>query len=326
MYKINKIFAIAIQGVCALLFLSCGKKIAKSEATYPNKPITIICPWGQGGGTDTITRTFAKAAQKQLGQEVTVKNITGGASVIGHTAIKDAKPDGYTVGMITFELNSLSHRGLLDFTYKDIVPVIMINEDVAALSVPMNAPYNNVDEFVQYCKNNPGEITIANSAPASVWHIGAGLLAQKTDIEIRHEAFEGAAGAITALTQGFVDAATVSLPEIKDAMESGRVKVLGVMAENRLPGYPNVKTFREQGYDIVYGGWRGFAVPKGTPLQVRQTLETAFTKAFNDADFKENVAKLNLTLSYKNSEDFESFLSQNYKEVRAVMKDLDLIE
>ena len=165
---------------------------SKKAVDYPKKNITMICPWSAGGGTDAVLRALCGTAEKYLGVGITVENKTGGAGAIGHAAIKNAKPDGYTVGMITFELNSLPQQGLIDFTYADFDPLIRVNADAATLTVKADAPYNSVKEFVDYCKAHPGEVSIGNSAPGSVWHIGAGLLANSTGIDVKHVAFEGA--------------------------------------------------------------------------------------------------------------------------------------
>ena len=171
-------------------------------AAFPEKPVTVICPWAPGGGTDVLLRALSKAAEKHLGQTINVVNQTGGGGAIGHNAIRAARPDGYTVGMITFELNSLPPQGLVPFTWKDFDPLMRINSDPAALTVRADAPYSTVRGFMDYAKANPGEVTIGNSAPGSVWHIAAGLVAEKTGVQVKHVPFDGAAPAVTSLVGG----------------------------------------------------------------------------------------------------------------------------
>ncbi|MFA6892218.1 MAG: tripartite tricarboxylate transporter substrate binding protein [Sphaerochaetaceae bacterium] len=293
---------------------------------YPKKGITMICPWGAGGGTDAVLRALCGTAEKYLGQTITVENKTGGAGAIGHAAIKNAKPDGYTVGMVTFELNSLPQQGLIDFTYVDFDPLIRVNADAAALTVKADAPYNTVQEFVDYCKAHPGEVSIGNSAPGSVWHIGAGLLANATGIKVKHIPFEGAAGAVTALAGGHIQAVTVSLAEVKSQLDAGNLKCLGIMDDKRPEAYPNIKTFKEQGFDITYYTWRGLALPKGVDPQIKQILVDAFTKAEKDPDFVAKAKALNLNLAYLNPTDFATFLKSNYEDVTKTMIELGLAE
>ena len=282
--------------------------------------------WGAGGGTDAVLRGICKAAEKELGKTITVENKTGGSGAIGHAAIKNAKKDGYTLGMITFELNSLPQQGLIDFTYADYDPLIRVNADAATLTVKADAPYNSVKEFVDYCKKNPGKVSIGNSAPGSVWHIGAGLLADKTGIVVKHVPFEGAAGAVTALAGGHIQAVSVSLAEVKSQLDAGNVKVIGIMDEKRPASYPNIKTFKEQGYDITYYTWRGLALPKGVDPAIKKILVDAFTKAEKDPEFVKMAGNMNLNLAYLNSEDFAKFLKTNYEDVTKTMKSLKLID
>jgi len=323
----KKIFAVAGAALLigsALTLVACNKK-GNAEG-YPKKGITMICPWGAGGGTDAVLRAFCSAAEKQLGQTITVENKTGGGGAIGHAAIKDAKPDGYTMGMITFELNSLPQQGLIDFTYADYDPLIRVNADAATLTVKADAPYNTVQEFVDYCKKNPGKVSIGNSAPGSVWHIGAGLLADKTGINVKHVAFEGAAGAVTALAGGHIEAVSVSLAEVKSQLDAGNVKVIGIMDEKRPANYPNIPTFKEQGFDITYFTWRGLALPKGVDPAIKKIIVDAFAKAEADPSFVETAAKLNLNLAYQDPAEFSKFLKTNFEDVTATMKALGLTE
>jgi len=296
------------------------------EAPYPTKNITMICPWAAGGGTDAILRALSAAAEKQLGVTITVENRTGGAGAIGHAAIKNARPDGYTIGMITFEINSLPQQGLIDFTYADYDPVIRVNADAAALTVKADAPYNTVREFVDYCKRNPNTVSIGNSAPGSVWHIGAGLLANETGIQVKHIAFEGAAPAVTALAGGHIQAVSVSLAEVKSQLDAGNVKCIGIMDTKRSELYPNIPTFQDQGYNITYYTWRGIALPKGVDPAIRNTIVNAFTAAINDPTFTTTAKNLNLDLAYLPPAEFAAFLKDNYEAVTKTLIETKLLD
>ncbi|MDR0539967.1 MAG: tripartite tricarboxylate transporter substrate binding protein [Spirochaetaceae bacterium] len=317
----------ALLAVSALVNAACAKKDGNGKkANYPEKGITMICPWSAGGGTDAILRAFSYAAEKQLGVTITVENKTGGAGAIGHAAIKNAKPDGYTVGMITFELNSLPPQGLIDFTYADYDPLIRVNSDAATLTVKADAPYNTIKEFVDYCKKNPNSVSIGNSAPGSVWHIGAGLLANKTGIQVKHVSFEGGGPAVTALAGGHIQAVTVSLAEVKSQLDAGNVKCLGIMDSKRSELYPAIPTFTEEGYPIVYSTWRGLGLPKGVNPEIRAILVDAFTKAIEDPDFVEKARNMNLQIAYLPPAEFEVFLKENFDAVSKTLKETHLLD
>lgn len=330
MNKLAKILALAI--AATMLFGICA---TASAADYPTKGISVICPWGAGGGTDACLRAVCQAAEKTLGQTLTVENKTGGGGIVGHSSIMTAKPDGYTIGMITFELSTYTELGT-ELSYADFEPICRINTDAAALTV--NAEWakangiTDVATFVDYCKANPGTVNIGGSAPASVWHIGAGLLAEAAGIDIKLVTYqEGAATAVTNAAGGHIQGVSVSVAEARSQIEAGNLICLGVMDTDPAKiSVQNVETviptFKEQGYDIEYGTWRGIGVPKGTPDDVKATLAAAFEAAVQDADFVAFMDNAGQKISYLNAEDFTAFLERNLKDVSETMIALGLNE
>ena len=149
------------------------------EPAFPKKDIMVICPWSAGGGTDTILRALARATEPFLGTGINVTNKTGGGGAVGHGAGINAKADGYTVTMITFEILSLPPQGLVPFTYKDYDLLMRVNMDPAALTVRADAPYDTFEEFVTYAKDHPGEINIGHSGPGLFGRLLVVLLHKK---------------------------------------------------------------------------------------------------------------------------------------------------
>ncbi len=304
--------------------LAAAALMPAAAQNFPRKAVTVICPWAPGGGTDTILRALCKEAEKHLGQTINVTNNTGGGGAVGHSAIMQAPKDGYTVGMITFELNSLPPQGLIPFNYTAYDPLMRINADAAALTVNKEAPFNNLKEFIEFAKANPGKVTIGNSGPGSVWHIAAGLMAEKTGVQVVNVPFDGAAPAVTALVGNHIKAVSVSVAEVRGQVQAGQLKILGVMDDKRNDLFPEVPTFKEQGVDVVFHTWRGLALPKGVSAANAKLLSDAFRKGFDSAEFKQFAKNASLNLAYQNSAEFSSFLAQNAKDVEAVMKSLGL--
>ena len=176
------------------------------KASFPTKEVTTICPWSAGGGTDTILRKLAKETEPFLGQTITVTNKTGGGGAVGHGAGINAKADGYTVTMVTFEILSLPPQGLVPFTYADYDLLMRVNMDPAAVTVPADAPYDTLEDFIAYAKAHPGEINIGHSGPGSVWQIAGGIMAEKEDIDVKFVPFDGAAPAVSALVGKHIQA------------------------------------------------------------------------------------------------------------------------
>ena len=178
----KKIIAVALVLMLAMAVMA----PSAFAADYPSKGIYAINPWGAGGGTDNCLRAFCAALEKQLGQTITVDNLTGASGVIGHEAIADADPDGYTIGMITWELSSYVPQDMSEYTYENYIPICRVNTDAAAITVNTKwAADNNVtdlDSFVAYCKDHPGEVTMGGSSSGSVWHVGGGYLMNEAGI------------------------------------------------------------------------------------------------------------------------------------------------
>ena len=304
---------------------------ATAFADYPDKGISVICPWGAGGGTDNCLRAFCAALEKQLGVTLTVDNLTGAGGVIGHEAIADADPDGYTFGMITWELPSYLPQDMSEYTYENYIPLCRVNTDAAAITVNTQwAKDNNVTDmasFIAYCKDHPGEVTMGGSSSGSVWHVAGGYLMNAADIEIKMITYsDGAASAAKAAAQNEITGVTISAAEARSFVESGDLTMIGIMSTERNSVFPDVPTCAEEGYDLVWGTWRGLALPVGTDEEIVKVLGDACAAAIEDPDFVEFMKNAGQTISYLNAEDFTEFLAQETENVPSAMIAVGLIE
>ncbi len=293
--------------------------------TFPQRPVTLICPFSPGGGTDLLARKLAHEAEKQLDVPVLVSNITGGGGAIGHAAARIAPADGYTVLVTTFELISLPVQGLAPFTHNDFDLLMLLNMDPAAVAMRADFPAETLAEFITKAKSGDTP-SIGNSGAGAVWHLAAAMLADRTNIPVTHVPFNGAAQAITALIGGHIDAVTVSPAELKTYVESKQVKLLGVMSAERLKSFPNTPTCREQGYDLVFGTWRGLALPKGVPKETRNILKKIFSSVAASPEFETFAAQSGMNLHMLSSEDFRTMTTRQAGEVALTMKKLGLVK
>lgn len=320
-----------LAGVLATLMLAttltaCG---GGKSSEYPTKGINVICPWGAGGGTDACLRAFCEAMGKDLGQTLTVDNQTGGGGIVGHQAIADAEPDGYTLGMITFELSTYKPLGTSDLTWESYEPLCRVNTDAATVTVATKWANDNgitdLKSFIDYCTAHPGEVQMGGSSNASVWHIAGGYLMNATGIDIQMVTYqEGAAAAVKDAAGGFIQGVTVSLAEARSFIESGDLTCLGVMADERNAAFPDVPTCAEQGYDIQYFTQRGMAVPKGTDPDVKARLETACANAIKDPDFVTFMENNGQAISFLDADGYTEFLKQSATDVADAMKAVGL--
>ena len=320
----KKLLALAV----ALVLVMSLATVA-SAAEYPTKGISVICPWGAGGGTDACLRAFCEALNKQLGVTLTVDNLTGASGVTGHEAIADADPDGYTMGMITFELAGYKAQEMSDYTYENYDPLCRVNTDAAAITVNTAWAETNgitdVATFVEYCKAHPGEVMMGGSSAGSVWHIAGGYLMNATGIEIKMITYaNGAADAVKAAAQGEIQGVTVSLAEARSFIGNG-LTVLGVMDTERNSAFPDAPTCQEQGFDVVYATQRGMALPLGCDEEVRAKLQAACAAAIEDPDFIEFMNNAGQTISYMDAEAYTAYLKQAAEDVPKAMEAVGLL-
>lgn len=318
------LIVILIVGLAACGGSSTNQQSQQQAEKFPSKPITLVVPWAAGGGTDAVARALAQNGEKYLGVPVVVEDKPGGSGAVGLGEVKAAKPDGYTLAILPVELGFLDKQGIYPFSFDDFTMIMNLNSDPAALTVKADAPWNSVDDFVKYAKENPGKIKIGNSGTGVLWHLAAALFATKTGIEVTHVPFDGAAPAMAALLGGQIDAVTVSGAEVSAQVKAGELKVLGIMGDKRLDIYPDVPTMKEQGVDVVIYTFRGLGGPKGIPDDRVKILHDGFKKMMEDPSFVEIMNKMGLGIDYRGPEDYKKLAEDTANELEPVLKDLGL--
>ncbi len=296
-------------------------------ASYPERPITLICPWAAGGGTDRISRMIAHLLSQELGVPVGVVNRTGGSGVVGHMAGARAKPDGYTITMVTLEIATMHWLGLTDLTYADFEPVAQLNADYAAISVSVGAPWKTYHALHEYIRQHPGKLVASGTGVGGIWDIArAGWLqAAGFDINaVRWVPSKGAAPALQELVAGGVDLVTCSLAETIPLIEAGQVRPLAFMGEERHPDYPCVPTLKELGIDWTSGTWRGIAAPKGTPPEVIKVLEEALAKIAQSEEFQNFMKQNGFGIQFRPADEFKSFMERQDRVLGELLKALGL--
>lgn len=214
--------------------------------------------------------------ERELHVPVNVINATGGKGVTGHHRGLTARPDGYTLTMMTFELNTMHWIGLTDLDFRSCVPLVSVNEDYAAIFVANNSPWETLEDLHADIKARPGELTASGTAAGGAWHLAlAGWLLDSglNADDVLWIPSPGANPSLQELMSGGVDLVCCSLPEALSLLDAGEVRSLGVMSPKRAVGFEQVPTFAEQGSTWTLGGWRGLGVPLETPSDVVEHLQ-----------------------------------------------------
>ena len=316
-----------LAAMCATV-MSLGMTSAQAQSNYPNRPIQMIVPWGAGGGTDAVARFMAAELEKKLGQPVNVVNRTGGSGVVGHQAIASAKPDGYTLGLITVEITMMRHLGLTELSYKDFTPVALVNYDPNAVFVRSDSNIKTTQDLLAAIKADPGKLKGSGTGQGGIWHLGlAGMLVEAglPGDGVTWVPSQGAAPGLQDLMAGGIDLASCSLPEARALIEANRVRPLVLMdtkADLLFPDVPLLKL--ETGSDWTNGAWRGVAGPAGMPADVVAKLGTALQEIYQSKDYADFLASRGFGAQWANSQDFGAFMAKEDSAKGAVLKAVGL--
>jgi tripartite-type tricarboxylate transporter receptor subunit TctC len=311
-----------IAGAAAGAALGIGPALGQD---YPVRPVTVICPWGAGGGTDATARIVAAVLEKQLGQPFNVVNRTGGSGVVGHSAIATANPDGYTLGIITVEISMMHWAGLTELTPRSYTPLALMNEDPPGVQVKADSPFKTVQELANAIKANPpGKLKASGTGQGGIWHLALVGWLQAMGLKADHVAWvpsNGAAPAMQDLAAGGLDLVTCSVPEGRAMIEAGKARSLAIMAPQRNPQFPNIPTLKESmGIDYNTGAWRGIAGPKNLPKPIAEKLTAALKKVFDSQDYKDFMNNRGFGMIWDDAAGFEKFMDAGDKKMGEAMK------
>ena len=307
-----------------ILYLASCETDSKSAAeNFPNRPVTFLVPWSAGGMTDLSSRALAAVLPKYLGTPVNVVNRTGGGGVIGHLALSQAKPDGYTIGAVTVEITMMHNMGLTDLTYENFDPLALVVHNAAAVTVRADAPFDSLPDLITAIKAAPGDLQASGTARGGIWdlaRIGFLNAAGLADADMPWVPSQGAAPALQELIAGGVDVVTASLSEVDALRQAGEVKTLGVMAETRLAEFEGVPTLKEQGIEWELGGWVSVAAPAGLDATVAEKLNAAIGQALQDADFRNAMQQAGSHVRIMQGNELNNFMKSEHDKNKASME------
>ena len=297
--------------------LATGRAIAQDA--YPSRTITMVSPFPPGGVSDTITRPLDAALEAVFKQPVVLENKSGAAGAVGAQFVSAAKPDGYT---LLTHIVSISGFAAVDklfgrqpkFTNADFIPIARIVADPIVMIVNKDLPYKTLKDLVGDAKPNPNKLIFSSSGLYGASHIPTVLFAKSAgNLELRHLPTNGGGPAVTAVLGGnvsfFMSPTSIALPHIR----ADKVRALAVSSAKRIKTLPDVPTFKEQGYDLEYYFWVGIFAPKGTPVQIVNTLRDGLNKAAHSKQFLDTLDNLGQELAYMDQPEFAAFWAADAK-------------
>jgi tripartite-type tricarboxylate transporter receptor subunit TctC len=315
-----------LAGLAVLGLVSGASTVALAQA-WPARPITIIVPWGAGGGTDAHMRLLASFLEKDLGVAVNVINQTGGNGVTGHSAIANAAPDGYTFGAVTAEITMMHQTGLTTLTHKDYTPVSVLNRTEAGFIVAKNSPWKDLKSALADIKANPGKFKASGTAQGGIWHIAMGGLLMEAGQDVKNVNWipsQGAARAMQELLAGGVDIVTASPGEAVALIDSGDARALAVMGPQRNPRFKDVATVKEQGVDWELTSFISLQGPKGVDPAIVSRVDAAVKKALASKEWQDFASGRGFTINYGGPGDLKALQERLDRYMGVVMGALGL--
>jgi tripartite-type tricarboxylate transporter receptor subunit TctC len=284
---------------------------ADAADKYPSKPVQIVVPGAPGGDTDFWARIITKNMSQYLGEQAIVVNVAGGGGTIGSAKVKDSAPDGYTVlmyhpGMLLQTVTGSTKYGIDDFE----MGAISVVDDSMALIV--NAENKNLPDLAALAnaiKEKPGTLRFAADTGGYA-HFHALTFEQVTGGKFNIVDVGGQGPKVAALLGGQIDTMSAPLNTVKGFMESKKFRALGMMSEQRNPAYPDVPTFKELGYDLVFPKPYFLVFPKGTPESAIDTFNEALIKALKDPEMLKSLENDNVQASGLAKEEMRAYLTK----------------
>lgn len=328
MQSIVRYMFLSTAGVLAAFALSAQ---AATPTPYPERPIRLIVPFQPGGASDFVGRIIQNKLASELGQNIVIENRTGASGYIGVEIASEATPDGYTALLGNIGTMAINASVFPKFRVKPLDAFIGITQVVdvpGMMVVHPSLPVKSVKELIAYAKARPGELNFSASGAGSNSRLAFELFQQKAGIKVVMVAYKGGAGgASLAAAQGEVKLTMLTSSSLLPYIRQDRLRLLAVIAPERLSAAPDVPTMAESGFpELTVGSWQGFYVPKGTPRAVVMRLFPAVVNTMKDPEVVRRLATASAaSITSKSPEDFRKFWVSEHNRWSKVVKDVGAV-
>lgn len=281
---------------------------------YPQRPITIIVPYGAGSSTDILTRVIAKSMADQLKQPVIVENKAGAGGAVGSGMVAHAAPDGYMLAMGTISSHSINQSMMRSLPYnvlKDFAPISLVAYFPNVLVANKDLPANTLQEVADLARKRGG-LDYATGGIGSSGQMAGELLKLRTGAPLNHVPYKEVGQAIADTIAGHVPLLFYQVPAVVAQVKSGQLKAIAVLAPQRTPLLPDVPTTAELGVkDFDATAWMGLFAPTGTPRAIVDALNASIKRAVADPALQQQLGQQGFTLVGSSPEQFRQFVKQD---------------
>jgi tripartite-type tricarboxylate transporter receptor subunit TctC len=304
---------------------------AWAQEPYPTRPISIVVAFPPGGVADNTARPVAAVLERILKQPVTVLNKAGAAGAVGYQAAATSKPDGYTLLMALVSVSVLPEVDKLfgrpqNYTREQLTGIARINADPSMLVVRADAPWKTLKDLVEDARKRPGEIVFTSSGLYGAAHIPMEMFIKSAGIKMRHLPTTGGGPMMNAMLGGHAQLVMTPVSLAAQHVKAGKLRLLAHSGSTPVAAYPEVPSFKSQGYDVEYTAWAGLVAPKDTPPQVIKTLRDATRQAVKEPEVINSHAKLETPIAYMDADEFNAWWAKDAAKLAEVVRQIGKVE
>ena len=299
---------IAVIALAALGFL-CAP--AAQAQPWPLRPVRMVVPFAPGGATDIIARSVAQQLAGRLGQSVVIENKPGAGTIVGNAEVAKSRPDGYTLlfAPTPFVISQVVYPSLPYDPQRDFTPVSLLATSPFILVVNAGLPPRSIADLVAQAKAKPGSLTFASAGNGTVPHLAGELFKLRAGLDLVHVPYKGGGPALIDLVAGQVAMMFATPIEVAPHLQSGKLRVLGTTAMQRLPALPEVPTLNESGYpDFEVLSFFGVLAPGGTPAETVQRIAADLAAVMDLPEVRERFALQSASARVLGPSAFAAFL------------------
>jgi tripartite-type tricarboxylate transporter receptor subunit TctC len=285
---------------------------AQPGDAFPSRPIVLWIPWPAGGATDLTLRLLAELASRQLGQKVLIDNRGGAGGTLAMPILQQATPDGYTIAQLPQPvLRAPWLQKLLWDPVRDTTAIIQLSGVTFGMLTQPDSGLKTLNDVFAYARANPGALTVATNGVGTTPHLAMEELMSRQGLAFVHVPYKGTAEQMIAVASGQVMVG-INSSGFAPFVDSGRLRLILTLNDQRTPRWPNVPTLKELGHGIVAMSPYGLAGPRGLAPHVVRTLHDAFKTALFDPAHIAELAKYDQAIAYLGSEDYAQALREGY--------------
>jgi len=290
--------------------------------TYPNRTIVFVVAYAPGGTGDVVARMIASKLGPALGQTIVVENRAGASGAIGTQYVARSAPDGYTILMTAeIAINQNLHKDLGYNPDVDLLPVALGADAPLAMVVPPNAPYSTLDGLLKAARATTSGLTFASAGIGTPGHIAGDFLRVRTKTNLLHVPYKG--DALKDVIAGHVDFFFSGYPAAIPLVHSGKLRILAISSEQRLASIPDVPTVREltdiKEFDLTV--WQGLFLPRGTPKEIVNRLNTATNEILAQPDIKQKLSEAGAYVRPMSVDQFSAFVEAQRQKYKQIIKE-----